>query len=102
VAGLTLQVNIPRLHESFYATWKRNDAAQTDDAWRMSIPLAYDGQSIGRLSLVGSTGGGQALADMQQLLEYLEPLDSEIAQIVTDDDYTAARPLVVEAVPSVS
>ncbi len=102
VAGLTLQVNIPRLHESFYATWKRTDAAYSEDVWRMSIPLVHDGQSIGRLSLVGSTGGEQALADMQQLLEYLEPLDGEIAQIVADDEYAATQPIVAEAVPSVS
>ena len=102
VAGLTLQVNIPRLHESFYATWKRTDAAYSEDVWRMSIPLVHDGQSIGRLSLVGSTGGEQALADMQQLLEYLEPLDGEIAQIVADDEYAATQPMVAEAVPSVS
>ena len=55
-----------------------------------------------RLSLVGSTGGEQALADMQQLLEYLEPLDGEIAQIVADDEYAATQPIVAEAVPSVS
>jgi UDP-GlcNAc:undecaprenyl-phosphate GlcNAc-1-phosphate transferase len=102
VAGLTLQVSIPRLHESFYATWKRADAAQGDDAWRMSIPLAYNGQPIGKLSLVGSTCSGQALADMQQLLEYLEPLDSEIACIVGDEAFVAAQSVVAEAVPSIS
>jgi UDP-GlcNAc:undecaprenyl-phosphate GlcNAc-1-phosphate transferase len=102
VAGLTLQVNIPRLHESFYATWKRADTANGDDAWRMSIPLTHEDQPIGKLSLVGSTAGGQALVDMQQLLEYLEPLDAEIAQIVDNDDYAATRPIVAEAVPSVS
>jgi UDP-GlcNAc:undecaprenyl-phosphate GlcNAc-1-phosphate transferase len=102
VAGLTLQVNIPRLHESFYATWKRTDASHGDDTWRMAIPLTYDSQSIGKLSLVGSTSGGQALVDMQQLLEYLESLDGEIAQIVAGDEYMPGKPLVAEAVPFAS
>jgi UDP-GlcNAc:undecaprenyl-phosphate GlcNAc-1-phosphate transferase len=102
VAGITLQVNIPRLHESFFATWKRNDATHGDDTWRMTIPLAYEDQHIGKLSLVGATGGGQALADMQQLLDYLEPLDGEIAQIVAGDEYASATPLVAEAASSVS
>jgi hypothetical protein len=102
VAGLTLQVNIPRLHESFFATWKRNDATHPDDAWRIVIPLTCEDQPIGKLSLVGSTGGVQALADMQQLLEYLEPLDGEIAQIVAGDKYVSTTPLVAEAVSSAS
>jgi UDP-GlcNAc:undecaprenyl-phosphate GlcNAc-1-phosphate transferase len=100
VAGLTLQVNIPRLHESFYATWKRSDAANGEDTWKLAIPLAYDGQSIGKLSLSGSAGSGQAIADMQQLLEFLEPLEGEIAQLVTGDGHIAVQALVAEAVPS--
>jgi UDP-GlcNAc:undecaprenyl-phosphate GlcNAc-1-phosphate transferase len=101
VAGLTLQVNIPRLHESFYATWKRADVAHVDDAWRMTIPLMYERQLIGKLSLQGSTCGDQAVLDMQQLLEYLEPLHGEIAQIAAGDAYAVPQPLMAEAVPSV-
>jgi hypothetical protein len=97
VASVTLQVNIPRLHESFYATWKRNDSAHGDDAWRMIIPLAFEGQAIGKLSLVGA-GSEQPLADMQQLLEYLEPLGGEIAQIAAGDEYATVQPVVAEAV----
>jgi hypothetical protein len=39
---------------------------------------------------------------MQQLLEYLEPLDSEIACIVGDEAFVAAQSVVAEAVPSIS
>jgi len=102
VAGLTLQVSIPQLHESFYATWKRNDsAAAGDDLWRMTLPLMLDEKPIGKLTVVGATAGRQALADMQQLLDYLESLESEIADVVADDEPVGARWVVAGATPAV-
>ena len=86
VAGLTLQVCIPQLHESFYATWKRNDSAATgDDVWRITLPLAFDEKPIGKLTLVGAAAGRQALEDMQQMLDYLDSLDAEIADVVAEE-----------------
>jgi UDP-GlcNAc:undecaprenyl-phosphate GlcNAc-1-phosphate transferase len=100
VAGLTLHVNIPQLHESFYATWKRNETAG-DDTWRMTVPLVLDGRPIGKLALVGASIGRSAVADMQQLLDYLEPLDAEIAQIVAGDEPVVERTVVAEAAPAI-
>jgi UDP-GlcNAc:undecaprenyl-phosphate GlcNAc-1-phosphate transferase len=91
VSGLTLQINIPHLHESFYATWKRNELAANEDAWRMTVPLTLDGRPIGKLTLAGTTGTQHALADMQQILDYLESLDAEIAQVVAGDEHAAER-----------
>jgi UDP-GlcNAc:undecaprenyl-phosphate GlcNAc-1-phosphate transferase len=102
VAGLTLQVSIPQLHESFYATWKRNDvAAAGDDVWRMTIPLALDESPIGKLTLVGATAGRQALADMQQMLDYLDSLDAEIADVVAGDELVGGQWAVAGATPAV-
>jgi UDP-GlcNAc:undecaprenyl-phosphate GlcNAc-1-phosphate transferase len=91
LAGLTLQINIPQLHESFYATWKRNELAANEDAWRMTVPLTFDGRAIGKLMLSGIASGPHALAEMQQILDYLESLDSEIAHVVAGDDHAAGR-----------
>jgi hypothetical protein len=46
---------------------------------------------IGKLTLAGSPGGQHALLDMQQVLDYLESLDSEIAQVAAGDGHTAGR-----------
>lgn len=94
VSGLNLQINIPQLHESFFATWKRNEGATSEDAWRMTVPLVLDGRPIGKLTLAGLAGGQNALADMQQVLDYLESLDSEIAHVVAGDE---ASPRLVVA-----
>jgi UDP-GlcNAc:undecaprenyl-phosphate GlcNAc-1-phosphate transferase len=101
VTGLTLQINIPQLHESFYATWNRNETPAGDDAWRMTVPLMLDDRAIGKLVLVGAAAGRHALTDMQQLLDYVESLDEEIAVIVAGDERPADA-LVADAIPAVS
>jgi hypothetical protein len=82
VTGLTLQISIPQLHESFYANWDSNVADSRGETWRVTLPLMLDGHSIGKLSLVGAADGRQALADMQHLLDYLHSLHGEIEQVL--------------------
>lgn len=91
VAGLTLQISIPQLHESFYANWKCHDTELGSDAWRVTLPLTLEDRTVGRLLLVGSTSGPQALADMQQLFDFLEPLHGEIVRIVSGDQELAEK-----------
>ncbi|MEX0642902.1 MAG: MraY family glycosyltransferase [Pirellulales bacterium] len=91
VAGLTLHVSIPHLHESFYANWKRNDAPAADDAWRIVFPLVLESRPIGKLTVLGGAADRQALLDMQQLLEFLETFEDEIAQIVAETEIGADK-----------
>ncbi|MCC6493806.1 MAG: undecaprenyl/decaprenyl-phosphate alpha-N-acetylglucosaminyl 1-phosphate transferase [Pirellulales bacterium] len=81
LAGAKLVVNIPHLHESFYASWKRPDVRVTDACWRVTLPLSLADRPIGRLLLLGSCGGPEGLAEMQRMLDFLEPLDDQIAHI---------------------
>jgi UDP-GlcNAc:undecaprenyl-phosphate GlcNAc-1-phosphate transferase len=83
LGSLKLNVNIPHLHESFYASWKAADVTPTGDAWRMALPLNYGGGPIGRLLIVGGDGGA-TLAEMQQVLDFLEPLESEISRLIDE------------------
>jgi UDP-GlcNAc:undecaprenyl-phosphate GlcNAc-1-phosphate transferase len=92
LAGLTLQISIPSLHESFFASWKRNDFDVAGDGWRATLPLMLDDRSIGKLSIVGGSAGAQAVVDMQQLLEFLDSLHGDIASIVSGDE----KPIAAE------
>jgi hypothetical protein len=97
VEGLTLQVSIPYLHESFYATWNHSDGAAHDNGWRLTLPLMFGDRPIGKLSAVGRSAGSQAVTDMQQLLDFLESFESEIKQTVADDQ--AVAPAFAAAIP---
>jgi UDP-GlcNAc:undecaprenyl-phosphate GlcNAc-1-phosphate transferase len=83
LAGLKLNVNIPHMHESFYASWKRAGST-ANDAWKIALPLAYSGRPIGKLSILGGSAGAQGLTDMQHVLDFLEPLEAEIAQLIEE------------------
>jgi hypothetical protein len=92
LAGLKLNVNIPHLHESFYATWKR-PGRTSEDAWKLSLPLAYGDRPIGKLTILGSSTGAEGLAEMQFLLEFLQPLEAEIGRIVEEVQPAGPSPL---------
>jgi UDP-GlcNAc:undecaprenyl-phosphate/decaprenyl-phosphate GlcNAc-1-phosphate transferase len=83
LGSLRLNINIPHLHESFYANWRANDAAQGEGVWRMAIPLLYAGRSVGRLLLEGRAGGN-SLVEMQHVMDFLEPLEAEVARLVEE------------------
>jgi UDP-GlcNAc:undecaprenyl-phosphate GlcNAc-1-phosphate transferase len=83
LASLKLNINIPHLHESFYANWASSAVNSAESAWRISLPLQYGGRPVGRLLISGSKSFN-VNADMQQVLDYLEPLESEVARVVEE------------------
>lgn len=95
LSGMTLQIAMPHLHESFYAQWKSNEPAMTTSPWRVTLPLKLDGQSIGKLSVVGATDGAEALTDLRQIIEFLEPLHGQISELIEGDRRASDREFVV-------
>jgi UDP-GlcNAc:undecaprenyl-phosphate/decaprenyl-phosphate GlcNAc-1-phosphate transferase len=92
VSGLTLNIAIPMLHESFYATWKSKEAMPSENVWRVTLPLTLENRSIGQLSLVGAADGRQAMIEIQQLLDYLDTLHGQIDHIVGKEPVAESMP----------
>jgi len=90
LAALRLTVNIPSLHESFYATWKSNTTDASKEAWQVSIPLSVGEKQVGKLSFSGASSGRKALQEMQQLIDFLEPLELEIERVIEDSGVLGA------------
>ncbi|TWT78416.1 WecA-like glycosyltransferase [Posidoniimonas polymericola] len=84
VRCLRLTINIPRLHEHFYAAWEDSQAVRTDNEWAIVVPLTYRGAAVGKLSLKGSpTAGG--LDSMRDVLDFLEPVEQQLASLIETD-----------------
>lgn len=114
LSRVTLRINIPRLHESFYGDWHSKDRSARispasagsaniattalppkglpttgglpiakQDVWQINLPLLLGESQIGKLTLFGSASGSQALTEMQQVLDFLEPLESEIKELIS-------------------
>jgi UDP-GlcNAc:undecaprenyl-phosphate/decaprenyl-phosphate GlcNAc-1-phosphate transferase len=98
LGSMKLNINMPHLHESFYASWRGNDVVRADGVWRLSLPLNYGGRPIGRLLIEGGASG-DSLAEMQLMIDFLEPLASEVARLVEEVEAEgASKPLPAGAV----
>jgi hypothetical protein len=82
LTGITLQISLPQLHESFHAHWKSNESPAVENIWRVTLPLKFENQLIGRLIVSGSSDESETLAEMRQLLDFLEPIQGQIADLV--------------------
>lgn len=90
LSSLKLNINIPHLHESFYAAWKASDDPGDETAWRMAVPLNYEDRPIGRLLVAGRPGPNN-IREMQQMLDFLEPLEAEMARLVEEVEADVTR-----------
>lgn len=104
LSGLRLRINIPIIHESFYADWKHQaktpQQPSLGDPWEISLPLKLNGNSIGKLTLQGKTYGLQATTEMLQVLDFLEPFEAEIEQIISDVANSSSKPSPLSPVSS--
>ena len=89
LTGLTLQIAVPRLHESFHAKWTSPESTDVSNTWRITLPLQLDGQPLGKLLVVGSTSDAQSFTDIRQFLDFLEPIQGQIAEIVQNSELPA-------------
>ncbi len=80
-----LTIDIPLLHESFYATWETSRSVHSDaHLWRLTHPLVVDGDLVGQMDLSGETENGKkesTLSQIGQVLDFLEPIEEDIRRI---------------------
>jgi UDP-GlcNAc:undecaprenyl-phosphate GlcNAc-1-phosphate transferase len=79
--SMKLNLGIPHLHESFYGSWQTHEPAS--DGWHLTLPLTWRGSAVGRLALVGSAHGAAGLEQLQQFLDNLTPIETEIGLILS-------------------
>lgn len=91
LTGLRLQIGAPHLHESFFANWTSDESVAKGDNWRVVLPLEFEEQPIGKLTITGSPDGTEALSDMRQILDSLEPLHAQIAALVNGEKHLTDR-----------
>jgi UDP-GlcNAc:undecaprenyl-phosphate GlcNAc-1-phosphate transferase len=82
---IKLTIDMPLLHESFYASWDTSRTVSPDaHVWRLSHPLVIDGDHVGQMEIAGETKSearGSTLAQIGQVLDFLEPIEDDIRYI---------------------
>ena len=85
--GIKLDLNLPWLHESFHADWKKPTLSENEQVWQTRLPLAAKGRVYGRIEISGVVGKESIyvlLMLMSDLLENLEPALAKLAEGHTD------------------
>jgi UDP-GlcNAc:undecaprenyl-phosphate GlcNAc-1-phosphate transferase len=57
--ALSLDINVPVLHENYYAQWNgpAGKSNETEDCWRLDVPLLIQGRICGRIHVAGCQDG---------------------------------------------
>jgi UDP-GlcNAc:undecaprenyl-phosphate GlcNAc-1-phosphate transferase len=78
VQHLTMDLNLPWLHESYHAKYNQLDRKKVvaDELWTAEIPLRVEGRVIGRLDFSGNINDSsffKIASDLMNVLAVLEP-----------------------------
>lgn len=87
-----LDVNAPALHEGYHARWGLlNGSPNAADRWRAEIPLAMNGNSVGRLTLAGQSHGESVWEKVAALAPFAERAEQLLANLAAAPPQPAGR-----------
>jgi UDP-GlcNAc:undecaprenyl-phosphate/decaprenyl-phosphate GlcNAc-1-phosphate transferase len=78
LAKISLDLNVPWLHEGFHANWNRTRMPDDAHLWRVQLPVFADDRSLGRVSIVGHMATIDSVSILNELVEMLEGLQPAI------------------------
>jgi hypothetical protein len=97
---IRLNLYLPHLHEDFYATWRRRAAGTAGKAWRMELPLVANGMTVGYLHVTGDQDSRTASAQLASFLDFIEPLEAQIVELLSIKPAELAAPDAAAAASS--
>ncbi len=96
-----LDVNLAALQEGFHASWRRPSRSEKSQRWSAEVPLFAGEHVIGRLSVCGNRPSGMSSCEtINQLMELLEPLESEIVALAANNPRELPQLAAVETSPA--
>ncbi len=93
LAKISLDLNMPWLHEGFHASWHKNKLPEFSERWSLRLPVVSKTKVLGRIEVLGHHQNADTYAVMTALAEMLNELQSGIQNLV--EDFKIANPLPV-------
>lgn len=75
---IQLDLNLPKTHEGYNATWERATSGDLDNCWSIEIPLVVASRPAGRLTVLSRRNGETPSASIRQLLDLLPMFESRL------------------------
>ena len=91
LAKISLDLNMPWLHEGFHASWHKNKLPEFSERWFLRLPVVSKTKVLGRIEVIGHHQDADTYAVMVSLSEMLKELQPGIQALV--DDFTAENTL---------
>jgi UDP-GlcNAc:undecaprenyl-phosphate GlcNAc-1-phosphate transferase len=87
LTSMKLQISAPFDHESYYATWRRENSPTKFDEhnWQVSLPLRVNMQQIGTFTARGFAESENGVPELSALLDFVEPLASQVVEVLKSD-----------------
>jgi UDP-GlcNAc:undecaprenyl-phosphate GlcNAc-1-phosphate transferase len=79
-----LDVNLPRMHESFNAVWERPGDSEREDQWQVSVPLTISDRTVGRLIILGQRNGHQVCREIESLVDFIETFEQQFGDFAAE------------------
>ena len=83
---LKLTIDIPSLQEAYYGSWnaRGEEKDSADRVWKVCHPLLVEGRVVGQLEMAGIASTDSTLGHVIQVLDFLEPIEEDIRQIMEE------------------
>jgi UDP-GlcNAc:undecaprenyl-phosphate GlcNAc-1-phosphate transferase len=82
MSRVSLDLNMPWLHEGFHANWNRDRMPEYSERWLVRLPLFCHDRVLGRLEFIGRHGESETLELMSRISELLETLRPDLQKMI--------------------
>lgn len=84
LAQLSLDLNMPWLHEGYHAAWKKNILPEYSERWTLRLPLKHQGRIFGHLEFIGKQQEEETLSTIARLTELLDVMQTDLQALIQD------------------
>jgi UDP-GlcNAc:undecaprenyl-phosphate GlcNAc-1-phosphate transferase len=93
LAQVSLDLNMPWLHEGFHANWHYKNMPEHSERWTIRLPLTHQGRVLGRLEFIGRHQDRETLLIIAQLTELLEAMQHDLDKMIDEFAAAAGQPV---------
>ena len=81
---LSLEMDLPWHPEGFNATWEKDPPEETEESWRIDVPVMSEARVVGWLKVAGDPRSASNRQNIVSLLDILETSESYLKSIFQD------------------
>jgi len=100
LAKVSLDLNVPWLHEGFHASWSRTRMPDEANLWKSQIPVFANNRPLGKMLLIGRMENVNAVSVLNELAEMMEGLQSVLRELASEPEIALAEKASERFIPA--